>query len=162
MSDHVIIQARDALIAILKEEVDSVAERVYKAGEVPQEELSAERSPFIVVQLGGDQDERISMNNGSAAPDILEDVKATIFVHCVVKMDGDAELAAYNVRSEVETALLSTNNGLTLGGAAVMISRVAADNNRDEALDQGAYNVALQFEVLIQHPEGRPTSLTFT
>lgn len=161
MTSHVVIQARDALVARLKDRVDAVGERVYLSHEVPVEEVSAENSPFIVVQLGDEQDERVGMNNNGDTPDILEDLKISIFVHCVVKMDGDAELEAYNVRSEVETALLSTNAGLTLDGTAFMLTRVAAANNRDEALDQGAYNVVLQLEAWIRHLERNPTSFAY-
>jgi hypothetical protein len=106
VTDHVVIQARDALVARLKDQVASVGERVYLMHEVPPEEVSSDNSPFIVVQLGDDQDERAGMNNNGDVPDILEDIKLSIFVHCVVKMDGDAEQAAYNLRAEVETALL--------------------------------------------------------
>jgi hypothetical protein len=161
MTDHVVIQTRDALVARLKDQVASVGERVYLMHEVPPEEVSSDYTPFIVVRLGDDQDERAGMNNNGDVPDILEDIKLAIFVDCVTKMDGDAEQAAYNLRAEVETALFSTNAGITLDGTAFMLTRVAAANNRDDAPDQGAYNVVLQLEAWIRHLERSPTSFSY-
>lgn len=160
MTDHVIIQVRDDLVTRLKAGVTSVEERVYLGHEVPAEEVRAEDSPFVVVTLGDDAAEIVGVNGG-VSPSILEDINATYFVHCVAKMDGDAELAAYAVRAEVETTLFSTVDGLQLGGKVVRIVRVAAANNRDEAGDLGAYNVALQIEAKIRHLESAPTTLGY-
>lgn len=158
MSDHVIIQARDSLIALLKAAATAAATRVYRWDEVLVTEIDSGNSPLIIVLLGDETDERMAVNGSASDPAILEDINKTIFVHCVVKMDGDAEKAAVNLRGQAEAAVLGTVAGLTLGGKALMVTRVAAANNRDEALDQGAYNEVLQLEVKIRHLEGQPTS----
>lgn len=161
MTDHVVIQVRDEVVSRLKAGVAAVSDRVYLMHEVPPEEIDASNSPFLVVQVGDDGAELIGVNGASSAPAVLEDLNLALFVHCVVKMDGDAEKTAYGLRADAETALLATDDALTLGGKVVTLTRVAAANNRDEALDQGAYAVALQLEAKIRHLEGSPTSFTY-
>jgi hypothetical protein len=162
MANHVIIQVRDALIAKLKAGVPGVSNRVYKFGEVQFEEVDENNSPFILVQLADDSAEIMAVNSvGGGALAILEDLKPTIFVHCIVKMSGDAEAAAYNVRGDVEATLLATTAGRTLDGKVTDIVRVAAGNNRDEASDLGVYSSALQLEVQIRHIDGQPTSFSY-
>lgn len=161
MTDHVIIQTRDEIISRLKLAATAAADRIFRWDEVPPQEVAAENSPFIVVQVGDDTDERMAINGSPAEPMILEDINVTVFIHCVAKADGDAEKISMNLRGDVEAALLGTAAGLTLGGKVLMITRVAAANNRDEALDQGAYNEALQLEVKIRHLEAQPTSFTY-
>jgi hypothetical protein len=82
-------------------------------------------------------------------------------VHCIVKMSGDAEKTAYNLRGDVEATLLATVAGRTLDGKVTDIVRVAAGNNRDEATDLGVYSSALQLEVQIRHLDGQPTSFSY-
>lgn len=161
MTDHVVIQARDDIVTRLKAAVTAVSNRVYLMHEVQPEEVDADNSPFLVVQVGDDTAEILGVNSADAAREILEDLAVPVFVTCVVKADGDAEASAYELRAVVETALLGTVDGNTLGGKVQRISRVAAANNRDEALDQGAYAITLQLEVLITHLQGSPTSFTY-
>lgn len=163
MADHVIIQARDALITRLKAGVSAVSGRVYRSDEAPQpDEVDESRVPFLVVQLGGDSDEPIGINGASGSdPELLEDINQVMYVHHVVKQDGDAEKAAYNLRRDTETALLATAAGLRLDGMVQMVMRVAGSNNRDDDIDQGAYDATVQLEVKIRHLQGRPDSFTF-
>lgn len=161
MTDHVIIQVRDELISRLKAGVSSVSSRVYRKDEIQSEEMPAENAPALIVWLGDDSDERIGVNGADSAPAILEDINLTIFVACMTKADGDTEKTAYNMRSEVETTLLGSDAGLTLGGKVAMITRVAGSNNRDDTPDQGAYNAVLQIEAKIRHLEGLPTSFVY-
>lgn len=162
MTDHVIIQVRDDIITRLKAGVTSVSSRVYRKDEIQPEEIDATNSPALVVWLGDDVDERMGMNaSSSGIPSILEEINQTLFVGCLAKADGDVEKTTYNLRADVETTLLGTDAGLTLGGKVVMLTRVAGANNRDDAPDQGAYNALLQFEVKIRHLEGLPTSFVY-
>lgn len=163
MADHVIIQIRDELIARLKVGVASVSNRVYRPDEAPQPgEVDDTRIPYLMVQVGDDGDERMGMNGASGInPQLLEDINQAFFVHCVVKQDGDAEKAAYNLRRDLEQTLLATADALTLGGKAQMTTRVGGSNNRDDAIDQAAYAAVVQLEVKIRHLEGNPDSFTY-
>ncbi len=163
MADHVIIQVRDDVIARLKAAVTAVSSRVYRPDEAPQpDEVDDSRVPYLMVRVGDDSDDPMGVNGGDgSAPQLLESINLVLYVYCAVKQDGDAEKAAYNLRRDVETALLGTVAGLTLGGKAQLVKRVAGANNRDDAIDQGAYSAALQFEVQIVHLQGLPDSFTY-
>lgn len=160
---HVLIQVRDEVITRLKAGVPSVANRVYRYDEVPPEEIPEDLLPAVVVWLGDDHAERVGENGDGdpTVPSILEDITQVIYIACAVKTTSDPEKTAYDIRSEVETTLLGTSAGLTLGGRVVMLSRVAGSNNRDDALEIGAYNVQLQLEALVRHLERLPTSFTY-
>lgn len=163
MADHVIVQVRDALVAWLKANVTSVSGRVFLPHEAPVPgEVDDTNTPYLMVRIGDDSGERIG-DNGAAAPAlaILEDLTVVFFVYCVTKLDGDTEQAAYNLRRDVEQALFSTVQGATLGGLVPLIRRPAAANNRDDAIDQGAYGVGIQLEVPIRHLEGAPDSFSY-
>ena len=158
MADHVIIQVRDAVITKLQAGVSAVSNRVYRAD---QEPTDAGSCPFLMVELGADGDERIGVNGGTTAPANLEQIALTIIVHCVVKQDGDAEAAAYNLRRDVETSLLGTIAALTLDGKIQMTTRLSGDPQQNTLGDQEAYKVALQFQMLIYHLESSPDSFTY-
>lgn len=158
MANHVIIQVRDAVITKLQSGVNAVSNRVYRKDEEPTDSGSC---PFLMVELGSDVDERIGINGGTTAPANLEQIALTIIVHCVVKQDGDAEAAAYNLRRDVETSLLGTIAALTLDGKIQMTTRLAGDPAQDSVGDQEAYKVALQFQMLIYHLESSPDSFTY-
>ena len=162
MADHVVIQVRDAIIARIKAASTSAGTRVYAPHELQAEQAGA-TSPFAIVEVGDDQDQRQAIGSGAdpAGPQILEDMNATVFVHCVAKLDGDAEKTAYALRGEVEAALLASTAGLTLGGLVPMLVRTGGFNNRDQAIEQEAYAASAQFVVQIRHLEGNPTSFTY-
>lgn len=162
MADHVIVQARDAIIARIKAAVTSAGTRVYAMHEMPADEVDV-TSPFVMVEIGDDEAERMALGGGPdpSVPQILEDINQTYFIHCVAKMDGDAEKSAYNLRGEVEAALLGSVAGLTLGGTVQMLRRTGGFNNRDQAIDQEVFNAALQVVAQIRHLEGSPTSFTY-
>lgn len=162
MADHVVIQVRDAIITRLKAASTSAGQRVYAPHELEMEDVST-TSPFAVVEIGGDQDTRMGLANGAdpAATQILETIALTVFVHCIAKLDGDAEKTAYALRGEIEASLLATSAGLTLGGLVQMIARVAGFASRDQAIEQEVFNAGIQLEVQIVHLEGNPTSFTY-
>ena len=159
MADHVIIQVRDAVISRLTSAVTAVSSRVYRSDEEPTD---ASLCPFLMVELAGDNDERIAINGGAVAgiPANLESIALTVMVHCVVKQDGDAEAAAYNLRRDVESALLGTVAALTLDGKVQMTTRLAGEPRQDSVGDQEAYKLALQFQMLIYHLESQPDSFS--
>lgn len=162
MADHVIIQARDAIITKLKAGVSAVSNRVYKFGEVEFESVDEANSPFILVQLGDDTEEIVGINSAdSSVLDVLEDMRPTIFVHCIAKQSGDAEATAYNLRRDVESTLFATQAARTLDGKVQGVYRIAAANNREDALDLGAYSSVLQLEVHIRHLDRLPDSFTY-
>ena len=162
MADHVIIQSRDAIIARIKAASTSASTRVYAVHEVPVDQVEV-TSPFVLVEIGDDDDERMAMGGGPdpTIPQILEDIRQSYFIHCIAKLDGDAEKSAYNLRGEVEAALLATTAGLTLSGTVQMLTRVGGFNNRDQAIDQEVFNAAIQVVAQIRHLEGAPTSFTY-
>lgn len=162
MAEHVIIQVRDDIISRIKAASTAASTRVYAPYEVPAEEVST-TSPFVIVEVGDDQDERMAIGSGAdpAGPQILEDINLNVLVHCIAKLDGDAEKTAYALRGEIETTLLGTAAGITLGGLVSMLTRVAGFNNRDQAIEQEAYNAGIQLAVKIRHLEGSPTSFTY-
>lgn len=162
MADHVIIQVRDALITRIKAAATSASTRVYAPHEVQLEDVNV-TSPFAVVEVGDDQDSRMGLANGAdpAATETLETMSLTVFVHCIAKLDGDAEKTAYALRGQIEASLLATAAGLTLGGLVQMITRVAGFANRDQAIEQEVFNAGMQLEVQIVHIEGSPTSFTY-
>lgn len=162
MADHVIVQSRDAIIARIKAAATSAGSRVYAMHEVPASDVDV-TSPFVMVELGDDEDERMALGGGPdpAVPQILEDIRQSYYIHCVAKLDGDAEKAAYNLRGEVEAALLGSTAGLTLGGTVQMLTRTAGFNNRDQAIDQEVFNAGIQVVAQIRHLEGAPTSFTY-
>lgn len=162
MAEHVIIQVRDDIISRIKAAATAASTRVYAPYEVPVEEVST-TSPFVIVEVGDDQDTRQAIGSGAAVngPQILEDIVVSMFVHCIAKLDGDAEKTAYALRGQIETALLGSNAGLTLGGLVLMLTRVAGFNNRDQAIEQEAYSAGMQLAVQIRHLEGSPTSFTY-
>jgi hypothetical protein len=162
MADHVIIQARDQLITLLKAGVAAVSGRVYRPDEAPKPgEVDETRTPYLMVQVGDDSDEPLGINGGAGEPQLLESINQAFFVHAVVKQDGDAERAAYNLRRDVESTLLATANALTLGGRIQMLTRLAGANNRDDAIDQGAYAAVVQLQARIFHLQGSPDSFTY-
>lgn len=163
MGDHVIIQVRDDVISRLKTAVPDVSNRVYRPDEAPQPgEVDDSRVPYLMVRVGDDSDEMMGVNGASGTdPQILEAINLVLYVYCAVKQDGDAEKAAYNLRRDVESAFLATADGLSLGGKVQNVSRVAGANNRDDAIDQGAYSAALQFQIQIVHLQGQPDSFTY-
>lgn len=158
MADHVIVQVRDALITRLKAQVSAVSNRVFRMDEEPTD---LDQCPYLMVQLGADNDERMGVNGSASDPSILEDINQTIFIHCVVKAAGDMEAAAYNLRRDVETALLATAAGLNLDGKVAMTTRVGAQPEQDSEGELEAYAVALQFEFKIRHLEGSPDSFVY-
>lgn len=162
MADHVIVQVRDAIIARLKAAATAAGTRIYAPHEIDVEDVDT-TSPFGVVEIGPDQDERIATGSGAdpASPQILEDINLVVFVHCIAKLDGDTEKTALNLRGECEASLLGTAAGLTLGGLVQMVTRVGGSANRDQAIDQEVFNAGVQLEVKIRHLESLPTSFVY-
>jgi len=159
MPDHVIIQVRDAVIARLKTAATVAGNNVFRKDEEPQDDTLC---PFIMVECGGDTAERDSLNGGNGAtPSILEMLDASTIIHCVVKQSGDAEQAAYNLRGQVEAALLGSAAALTLDGKVQMTTRRAAQPRQDVLGDLESYAVALQFQHNIWHLESQPTSFGY-
>lgn len=162
MANHVIIQVRDAIIARLAAASTSASTRVYRTDEWLIGEIET-TSPFVVVEVGGDDDEVMALGSGAAAgsPEILEDINLTIFVHCVAKLDGDAEKTAMNLRGEVEASLLATVAGKTLSGTVLDVRRVGGSVARNQETDQEVFDATVQLEVQIRHLQGSPTSFTY-
>lgn len=162
MTDHVIIQTRDAIIARLLAANTAAGTRVYRSDEWLMGQISA-TSPFSVVELGDDADEVMAVGSGASAtvPEILEDIIATFFVHCVAKLDGDAEKVAMNLRGDVEASLLGSLAGKTLSGTVVDVRRVGGSVSRNQETDQEVFDATLQLEVQIRHLQGLPTSFSY-
>jgi hypothetical protein len=162
MADHVIIQARDAIITRLKAASTAAGSRVYRVDEYQMGDIDV-TSPFVVLELGDDADEVIGVGSGAdaSAPQILEDIALTVFVHCVAKLDGDAEKTAFNLRGQVEASLLGSLAGKTLGGLVADVRRPAGAVARNQETDQEIFQSTLQLEVLIRHLQGEPTSFTY-
>jgi hypothetical protein len=162
MTDHVIIQVRDAVITRLTAASTAAGTRVYKAGDVDVEQIG-ETVPFLLVRVGQSPRERMAIGSGSdsAAPQVLEDIYLALMVHCVTKMDGDSEKVAYNLAGEVDVSLLATMAGKTLSGLVFDITPVSLDPDQNQFADQQAYQVLAEYRVIIRHLEGAPTSFTY-
>lgn len=154
MADHVIIQVRDAVITKLKAGVTAVTNRVYTSDQEPVDDSLV---PFLMVELQDDSAERISVGGFG---NLLEDVQASVIVHCVVKALGDVEQAAYNLRRDVETTLLSTTAGATLDGKIVNTQRLGGSPTRRSNGDYEGYAIALQFVMTIRHLESNADSFS--
>lgn len=162
MADHVIIQVRDAIITRLKAASTAAGTRIYRVDEYQMGDIDA-TSPFVVLEVGDDADEVMSVNGGAdpAVPQILEDIALTVFAHCVAKLDGDAEKTAINLRGQVEASLLGSLAGKTLDGLVADVRRPAGAVARNQETDQEIFQSTLQLEVLIRHVQGSPTSFTY-
>ena len=162
MANHVIIQTRDAIVARLAAAGTAASTRVYRTDEWLIGEIET-TSPFIVVELGDDADEVMGVGSGAAAsaPEILEDIVLVVFVHCVAKLDGDAEKTAMNLRGEVEASLLGSVAGKTLSGTVLDVRRVGGSVARNQETDQEVFDATVQLEVVIRHVQGSPTSFTY-
>ena len=162
MADHVIIQARDAIITRLKAAATAAGTRVYRTDEWLLGEIET-TSPFAVVEIGDDTDEVMAIGGGAnpAVPEILEDIVLVVYVHCVAKLDGDAEKTALNLRGQVEASLLGSLAGKTLDGLVFDIRRTGGEVARNQDTDQEVFNARVQLEVVIRHLQGDPTSSSY-
>jgi hypothetical protein len=80
-------------------------------------------------------------------------------VHIIVKQKGDYEKAAFLIRNEVETALLGSVQGKTLGGLVQWLRRVSAAPSAMRARRTPVYRLTLQLQANIRHLESRPDSV---
>lgn len=162
MANHVVIQVRDAIVSRLAAAATAAGSRVYRTDQWLLGEIE-DTSPFIVVEVGGDDAEVMALGSGAAssAPQILEDLNLTVFIHCVAKLDGDAEKVAVNLRGEVEASLLGSLAGKTLGGLVVDVRRPGGSAVRNQEIEQEVFGSVLQLEVQIRHLQGEPTSFTY-
>ena len=160
MSDFVLIQLRDALITSLKAANTAAGQNVIKQSDEAQDDSQC---PYIMVVLGDDDAETDSINGSSSltVPAILESLTANIDIYCVVKQVDDAEKAAYNLRSEVEAALLGTYTGKSQGGKVSRMIRRGGSPTQDLSTDREVFMVRVRFQMEIMHLESQPTSFAY-
>lgn len=153
MSDHVIIQVRDAILARIKGLFTTGPNALlYTETELPETLL-----PCVMIQYQEDSTEPISLGYPA-----LVDVGPVFLLHCVVKQKDDFEQAAFLVRSEVEAALFGTAEAKSLGGLVQWIRCVAAEGDRHEAAEIPAYRLTLQVQARLRHLESRPDSFNLS
>jgi hypothetical protein len=153
MSDHLIIQVRDAI----KGQVTGLAttgSHVYRYSEVTQDEATL---PALLIEYQEDQAEPAALGFP-----VLEQLAPVYLLHILVKQKGDYEQAAFLIRNEVETALLGSVQGKTVGGLVQWIRRAAAECQRDESADKPVYRLTLQLQANIRHLESRPDSIVLS
>lgn len=162
MTDHVVIQVRDAVIARLAVASTAAGARVYKVADVEVGQVGA-TVPFLLVVVGTAPRERMGVGNGPdpLAPQILEDVALDLVVHCVTKMNGDAEKVAWNLAGEVDASLLATVAGKTLSGLVFDTAPVSWAPQQSQFADLEAYEVEATYRITIRHIEGAPTSASY-
>lgn len=163
MANHVIIQTRDAIIARLVAGVSAVSSRVYKRD---SEAVDASKCPHLVVEIGdfSSPAESGSLNGGDATtPRILQDTLVVFLVRCVVQQvqDADAEDAAFDLVTAVESTLMGTIAGKTLGGTIVDLHRLGGSPAQDSGGELETYSVVLQFQAWLRHLQGTPDSFTY-
>ena len=162
MANHIVIQTRDAIIARLQAAVTAVSSRVYKRDSEPTDKSLC---PYIVVEVGSGSAlaEDTAHNGGTdpTLPNVMQDLRASYTIRCVVQQDSDAEAAAFLIFSAVCTALLGTVAAKTLSGTVVDVHGGSFDVEQDANVELETYAVIAPFDVWIRYLQRTPDSFNY-
>lgn len=152
MADHVVIQVRDDIVTRLNA-ITSILNKTFVWDDAARKEGEM---PCVLVEMQGDQDEPGAI--GFPAP---EDMLVEYLLRILVEQTTDCEKAAHNIRADIESVLLGTVDGKTLGGKVQWLARSGADNERTFDGEKPVYRCTLRITAHLRHLESQPTSFVY-